>query len=149
MTKLRSKFLQLSQNKIGATLIEMMGMIVVLALSLLTMFTVLTQGIYFSYDTEARVRAINLAREGIEAVINIRNTNWLRFTSDRDKCWDTLNYNASCIGSNRATYTDFIEDGSYILTRENGVWKLSATGAWDDTAWEASFDRYRLHVDAT
>lgn len=48
--------------------------------------------------TESRIQAINLAREGIEAVENIRNTNWIKFTSDYENCFDVKNYNASCVG---------------------------------------------------
>lgn len=90
----------LRNNKKGATLLELMMMLMVVSLALLTMFTTLTQSITFARETEARVKATALAREGIEAMINIRNTNWLRFSSNRADCWDVLNYNKNCITNN-------------------------------------------------
>lgn len=73
-------------------------LITILSLSLTTLFYTLTQTMSFSRDSEARIKAISLAREGIEAMYNIRNTNWLRFSSDRKNCWDVLGYNSDCVG---------------------------------------------------
>ena len=86
-------------NKKGSTLFEVMMMLVILSMVLLTFFEVLSHGIRFARDTEMRIQAVNLAREGIEGVTNIRNTNWLRYSSDRKNCWNTKNYNSSCIGA--------------------------------------------------
>jgi len=44
-------------------------------------------GVEISQD---RMLALNLAREGIEAVRNIRDTNWLRYSGNADACWNTL-----------------------------------------------------------
>lgn len=96
-------------------------MLAALTLALTTMFVVLTQTINFSYDTESRIKAVNLAREWIEAVTNIRNTNWLRFSSDRKNCWDTKDYNNSCFSGN---IENKIKDNKYILVNENWAWKL-------------------------
>ncbi len=76
----------------------MMMMLLILSLALTTLFYTLTQTISFARDSEARIKAVALAREGIEAVYNIRNTNWLRFSSDRKNCWDVLDYNPACVG---------------------------------------------------
>lgn len=35
-----------------------------------------------------RMIATNLAREGIEAVRNIRDSNWLQYSSNKDECWN-------------------------------------------------------------
>lgn len=87
------------------TLFEVMAMFLVVALAISGLFFTLTQSITFSRDTEARIKAIALAREGVEAMYNIRNTNWLRFSSDRKNCWNTLNYNSTCIGGINTTNT--------------------------------------------
>lgn len=97
----------------------MMLMLAALTLALTTMFVVLTQTINFSYDIESRIKAVNLAREWIEGVTNIRNTNWLRFSSDRTNCWDTKDYSNWCFTKNNK-----IQSGSYILISENWAWKL-------------------------
>ncbi len=38
--------------------------------------------------TKENVIATNLAREGLEAVRNIRDTNWLRYAGERRICWN-------------------------------------------------------------
>lgn len=65
----------------------------------------------------------------------MRNTNWLRFSSDQTNCWKVVNYDASCIGD--STPTAFT-DGNYILKNENGAWYLtgsatSGSGLWVNT----------------
>lgn len=91
-------------------------MLLIVSMALSTFFYTLSQSVTFARDTEARVKAIALAREGIEAMVNIRNTNWLRYSSDRKNCWDTLNYDGKCVGGAGA---EKIEVGSYILFQEN------------------------------
>jgi Tfp pilus assembly protein PilV len=53
-------------DKNGASLIEIMAMIAVLGLAVTAMFSTVIGGIYFAHDSENRIKAINLAREGIE-----------------------------------------------------------------------------------
>ncbi|MEI7477574.1 MAG: hypothetical protein WCJ81_03505 [bacterium] len=36
--------------------------------------------------TKSQVVAINLAREGIESIIHMRDTNWKLFSSKKDAC---------------------------------------------------------------
>lgn len=73
--------------------------------------------------------AMNLAEEGIEGVLNIRDSNYLRFASDPDACWKTLSATTS---SNCATST-VISDGTYYLTRDLSTyfyqWSLSTAVA--------------------
>lgn len=57
--------LKSSDNR-GATMIELMAMLAILGLGVSAMFAVVTSGIYFAKDTEDNIKAINLAREGIE-----------------------------------------------------------------------------------
>ncbi len=108
-----------------ATMIELMAMLAIVGLGIWSMFSVITSGIYFAKDTEDTIKAINLAREWIEWVTNIRNTNWLRFSSDRTNCWKSLGYDSFCIGS--TTLWDKIWTGSYVLNTSNWLWHLSGT----------------------
>ena len=48
-------------------------------------------------STEQRIEAIQIARDGIEAFINIRDTNWVLFAADYENCWNALNYDDTCI----------------------------------------------------
>lgn len=76
-----------------------MIVLVIVTIGITGTFQVLQGGIKLASTTESRIQAINLAREGIEAVENIRNTNWTKFTSDYQNCFDVANYDASCVGN--------------------------------------------------
>lgn len=132
-------------NNTGSTLFEVMMMLIVLSTVLLSLFEVLSQGIRFAKDTEMRIQAINLAREWIEWVTNIRNTNWLRYSSDRKHCWDTLKYDPACIWN--AAPSNIISLWWYTLYMQQGLWFLSGTTSWNDNDWAGSFARFQIFSD--
>lgn len=108
----------------GVWLIEIIAMLTILGIAIVAMFSTVTGGIFFAKDSENRIKAINLAREWLEGVTDMRNTNWLRFSSDQANCWKVKDYNATCIGN---TYSDSFTDGSYILLNKNGAWYLTGS----------------------
>ncbi len=123
-------------DKRWSSLIEIMAMMAVLSMAITAMFSTVIWGIYFSRDSENRIKAINLAREWIEWVTNLRNTNWLRFSSDQANCWNIKDYQSACIGSwSYASLNSFGNSSvaaKYILKNENGAWYLTWTtsGSW-------------------
>lgn len=48
-------------------------------------------------STGKRIEAIQIARDGLEAFTNIRDTNWIKFAADYENCWNTLNYDSNCV----------------------------------------------------
>lgn len=77
--------------------------------------------------TENRIRAINIAREGLEVVENIRDSNWIKLSSDYRGCFDALDYDVSCIGASTGSVVGIkrITPGSYTVRRNsNGTWGL-------------------------
>ena len=80
---------ELSKKKTlgGFTLIEVLVVVFVLSMGVI----VIMQGIHktttYISETAQRTIALRLAREGIEGMYNIRNTNWRRRSDSRDKCW--------------------------------------------------------------
>jgi hypothetical protein len=48
-------------------------------------------------STSKRIEAIQIARDGLEAFTNIRDTNWILYGADYENCWNVLNYNNACI----------------------------------------------------
>ncbi len=122
-------------GKRWSSLVEIMAMMAVVSMAITAMFSTVIWGIYFSRDSENRIKAINLAREWIEWVTNLRNTNWLRFSGDQNNCWSIKDYQAACIGS--GTYASTNSFGGspaskYVLKNENGAWYLTWTtsGSW-------------------
>lgn len=101
------------------TLVEVMGMMVIVSLWLLTLWQITYNGQILADNTENRIRAINLAREWIEIITNIRDTNWVKFSSDRKNCWRTLSYDIACVwnGSHTANLS-----GTYIVYLSGMAW---------------------------
>lgn len=91
----------ISHRSSGETLIEIVIAISVLTTVLASAFTVLVQVSATNGNSLNRVIALNLAREGIESVRNIRDTNWLKYSGDRREkwlCFDTVGTPNACEG---------------------------------------------------
>lgn len=85
----------------GETLIEIVIAISVLTTVLASAFTILVQVSATNGNSLNRVVALNLAREGVESVRNIRDTNWLKYSGDRREkwlCFDTVGTPNACEG---------------------------------------------------
>lgn len=129
--------LSLHLNRHGSTIMEIMVMIAIMWLAITAVFSTVSSGIRYAKESENRVKAIALAREWIEWVTNIRNTNWLRFSSDRKNCWKTKEYASSCIGWGGIEYAP----RDYMLTNKNGAWYLDDNPSnfhsklWIDAQW--------------
>jgi hypothetical protein len=104
--------------------------------------------------TKERVLATNLSREGIEAVRNIRDTNWLRFAGERRICWNNLDTTACSDVDNDGVADSPIRNNQAYLAVSNTDtyrWQLSSGSIsnrlnLDDS--EISSDAiYRLKLD--
>lgn len=130
-----------------ATMVELLVVLAIMGMGVAGLLETIGSGIYFAKDTENNIKAINLAREWIEGVINIRDTNWLRFSGDRQNCWRTLDYNGGCI--NNPSFAWLINSGSYTLITRNGTWNLSGAietlHQWGN--WNTYKDRYKVWLD--
>lgn len=109
----------------GESLLEVVIAITILTMVLSSAFGVLIQASATNGNSVNRVVALNLAREGIESVRNIRDTNWLKYSGDRRVKWlclDTVSTPNACEGNALSLVTagvyriEFSEgDGRYFL----------------------------------
>jgi hypothetical protein len=84
-------------------------------------------------NAKSRIIAINIAREGVEAVRSIRDTNWLRFSDSRRDCWNHMPGTSNCDGSSP------ILPGTYIVYKHTDEsWRLAY--ADDDTGNDSDSD---------
>ncbi len=114
-------------NHGGNSIIEVMVVIVVVTMGIVGAYQITSKGIVLAATTENRIKAINIAREGLEIIENIRDTNWVKLSSDLNGCWDVINYDVTCIGSSTGASTNKIVPGSYITSQNaNGTWVLTA-----------------------
>ncbi len=71
----------------GETIVEVLVSTVLLVSVLAAAFVLLQRGSSANVNIENRIVAINIAREGVEAVRNIRDTNWLKYSGTRREKW--------------------------------------------------------------
>lgn len=119
------------------TIWEILVIIVIVSVGLLSVVVVLTNGMKYVQKTRQKVVALNLAREWMEAVYQIRDTNRTRRAGVKDACWLKINplvddyepfiwTTPSCINDIRFT------SGSYVLQRLATWWQeyFALTGPW-------------------
>lgn len=122
----------------GQTLIETLVAAFVLTMGITAALGLATYSLNATSNIKQRVVAIGLAREGIEAVKNMRDTNWLRGTLSSD-CFnfETQDYTANCYKDwlNPSVAKGYNLDTSgktltYILdfnANESPFWRLTET----------------------
>lgn len=107
------------------SLIETIIAVFILATGATAAFAFLVSSLRMTENIENRIIAINLAREGIEAVRTIRDSNWIEHGGSRREYWN-------CVGD--GSCSNKIENGSYIadLDTDNMRWVLyKKTGVLD------------------
>lgn len=97
------------------SLIETLIAITVIILATTAAMSVLRTSTNGNEVIGKKVVAMNLAMEGFEALRNLRDSNYLLFSSDPDECWNKLDVTdvADC-----ATATEITDGYTYFLTRD-------------------------------
>lgn len=133
-------------------MVELMAVLAIMGLGIAALLQTIVSWLYYAKDTENNIKAINIAREGIEGMINIRDTNWLRFSSDKGNCWRVKDYQSVCIGNPSLgefpTDPGKISSGSYTIYSRNGVWFLSWAVTSDPAStWSTYKDNFAVGLD--
>jgi hypothetical protein len=97
------------------SLIESMIAITVITLSTTAALVLMQTAIVGNRVIAEKVVALNLALEGVEAVKNIRDTNYLNFASNPEDCWNAID--ATSV-SDCAAGTRMADGDTYYLKRE-------------------------------
>lgn len=82
----------------------------------------------------------------MEAVENIRDTNWIKFSSNYENCWNTKDYNPLCIGGSVNTIS-----GSNVLVQSGTLWTLSGITAplALDTNYSGYSNQFPIFLDSS
>ncbi len=127
-----ARFLLKSKNqRKGFTLIEIMIAITVVEIGIVGIYSAIWRSTASLYDVSSRFTAFYLAREGLELVRNIRDTNWLQQISSTSTSWDDsltncstgckLDYSSSDIAD--PTLSPY--QGGYLKIDNNGFYNYS------------------------
>ncbi|KKP90753.1 MAG: hypothetical protein UR94_C0023G0003 [Parcubacteria group bacterium GW2011_GWA2_36_10] len=99
---------RLRSRQAGFTLLEMLIALSVISVGVMAAFTLSTANLNTAKANYSRVLAANLAREGLEAVRNIRDTNWLKIQA-----------NADC-GATLCTWDNNLDQGTSTISYDSG-----------------------------
>lgn len=123
---------QLTLRTSGFTLREILIVIVVISVGLLSVVVVLNDGMKYIQKTRQKVIAINLAREWMEAVYQIRDTNRTRWAGVKDACWLKINPLVD-EWAERCNDDVRFSTGAYALQRltADGQSYFALTGPWN------------------
>lgn len=141
----------LRKRRPGETLIEVIMALFVVAVGSAAATSLIVTAIQANSFSRDNLVALNLAVEGIEAMRNIRDSNWLRFGFDKENCWNMNPAQTACTAL--TIPTSAIAAGNYTvdLNPNTFQWTLTkiATGPLDLSDASSDAD-YRLnYIDAT
>ncbi len=106
------------RSRAAESMIETLIAITVLVLSTTAALSMLRTALKGNQIIGEKLVAIQLAMEGLDAIKNIRDTNYLLFPSDTDNCWNRLNAKKLSDCTSPSTPANTIYDGqTYYLTR--------------------------------
>lgn len=120
-------------SKKWTSIIESIVLMLIITIWVVWVLNIFSNSQKLSVNSKNRLEAISIAREWIEWITNMRDTNWILFQANLDDCWNTLNYNADCI----TLWNTAISSWSYILYKNtDDRWYLSGiTVWWDYSSW--------------
>jgi hypothetical protein len=135
-------------TKSWTTIIEAMIAMFIVIVWIIWVYTIYTKSQKLSTATENRIKAISIAREWIEAMQNIRDTNWILFWADPQNCWNVQDYDFHCLWNTSGAYK--IKPWDYKIYKDtDNRWKLipsSVAPLLDYSSWAYRTD-YEVKLD--
>jgi len=131
----------MKKNITANSIAEAMVVMLVILTGVTWAYQMFNQSIKTVDSSEYKIRAISMAKEWLEAINNIRDTNWILFKWDLANCWNTLNYNITCFNDS-GTSKDIREWSYRTYISSNNRWVLEEyTGTLDyaDTSYRDFF----------
>jgi type II secretory pathway pseudopilin PulG len=142
----------------GESLTEVLVAIGILSIVLVASLVLVNRGTSTNVSVKNKIIAINIAREGIEAIRNIRDTNWLKHSGDRRNKWlclDTVDITTTPDTINDCTNTgNEITEGKYTVNFNEDLNLFFATKETVNDVLDLSnsvhdFSNYKLYKNNT
>ena len=128
-------------SKYWTTIIEAMISMFIVIVWVIWVYTIFTKSQNLSTSVENRVKAISIAREWIEVLQNIRDTNWIIFWADSKNCWNVIDYSILCLWDSTTTYK--INPWSYKIYKDNSnrrqLLNIATTWNYNDTSFRNDY----------
>lgn len=120
----------LQKRKRAETILEVLVSIFVVAIGSAASTSLVVDALRSNGLSRDNLIAMNLAVEGQEAMRGIRDSNWLKFSYDRDNCWNLLPDKTACNANDPQFKDDVIPgdpNGKFftpLLNTETMGWEL-------------------------
>ena len=85
-------------HKKASSIIEAMVVLMIITTGVTWVYLLMSSSQKLANSTGNRIEAIQIARDWLEAMTNIRDTNWILYGADPANCWNVMNYSGSCVG---------------------------------------------------
>mgnify|MGYP006948914763 CR=1 FL=1 len=119
-------------------MLEILMITMIVGIWLLSIVVAVSKAKAITNQTKQEVIATQLAKEWIEMVYQIRNSNLLQHPNYKNFCWLNVNPNEICDDSN---YPDRMTEKEYILSWQTLSWTTETLDIWDGmTTWEQIFN---------
>ena len=135
----------MKKTKKATSIIEAMIVMLIIVVWITGLYDIFSSSQKLSNTTKNRIEAIEIAREGIEAMKNIRDTNWLMYGWDKQNCWNTFNYDSNCVWG--WTFNKITEKSYKIYQNTDYKWKLfNPTISWTSEFKNSDYrNKFRIY----
>lgn len=143
----------------GDSILEVVIATAILASLLIATFDILQRALDTNINVKNRLIALNIAREGVEAVRNIRDTNWLKYSGERREKWLCLDLPGANTCNGTITPAQIInannpDNPNYYTVNYNDTQKryylsLASEQSPVDFQNGTDYEEYRLYLTPT
>lgn len=149
-----SKFMKFATKK-AFTMMELVVVMFLLSIGFFSIITMLNSWSRFTQIIRTKIVALNLAREGVEAMFQMRDTNRRRRSSKRDLCWlktnplvDDIsdpdnewceNWDERLWSGNYVVFSTGIWEQKYFVAQLITWFSLDISGSWWIQSWDLNY----------
>jgi len=120
----------MNHKKKGFTLVEVVLVVVIVSVGIITIVTALSSGNKYLQRSREKIIAINLAREGIEQIINIRDSNWKKNAGRKEETRLRMNP--------MVDIDSWFSSGTYIIQTQITGGQQYFYGTWSFTGFDVT-----------
>lgn len=131
-----------AKKQLAESLIEAIIALTIVSISSVASLGLIRTSVITNRVVEMKASAENLALDGMAEISNLRATNYLRFASDPENCWNT--YGVEDVADCASTSQVLSDGNTYYFDNDGEVNKVTASGdgAISLYEWTNDFEGY-------